>query len=71
MENVPELLRDMQDFDRMNDDHPDRTYIWLRYRCDQALDVFRAKNRRNDFAKTLHGGKGPGAAAQEVGKKKK
>eukprot|EP00972_Heterocapsa_arctica_P079497 11715768-Heterocapsa_arctica.AAC.1 len=42
IENLPELLRDMDDYKRMDDNHPDRCYEWLRHRCHKALEVWRA-----------------------------
>eukprot|EP00972_Heterocapsa_arctica_P094826 13984606-Heterocapsa_arctica.AAC.1 len=67
---VPELERDMQDYLRMDDQDPNRSYEWLRYRCEAALEIYRADLHRKDFARTLNsGGKGSGAAAAKPGAK--
>jgi hypothetical protein len=67
--NVPELLWDMQAYDRMPDSHPDRCYRWLREQVDRAIVVHRAAMHRKDFARTLTG-TGRGAAAPIADKKK-
>eukprot|EP00972_Heterocapsa_arctica_P011718 1715633-Heterocapsa_arctica.AAC.1 len=46
VEHLPELLRDMQDYARMNDDDENRSYDWLRFRCDAALEIWRANGHR-------------------------
>ena len=67
---IPELDRDMQDYARMDDTATDRSYEWLRFRCEAALEIYRADGHRRDFARTLQGGgKVPGAAAQTKGGK--
>eukprot|EP00972_Heterocapsa_arctica_P066670 9838732-Heterocapsa_arctica.AAC.1 len=50
---ISQLARDIQDYDRMNDDDPDRTYHWLRHACNRALDKWRADHHREDYAQTL------------------
>eukprot|EP00972_Heterocapsa_arctica_P035861 5275403-Heterocapsa_arctica.AAC.1 len=68
IEHLPELLRDMQDYDRMRDDEPDRSYEWLRFACNRALEKWRATGHRRDYAATLRPGKGvPGAPAAQTG----
>ena len=69
IEHIPDLLRDMQDYSRMDDDDPRRTYEWLRMRCDKALEAYRAKSHRIAFVKSLKGGGGAGAAAADLSKK--
>ncbi len=68
IEHIPDLLRDMQDFSRMDDDDPLRTYEWLRMRCDKALEAYRATSHRIAFVKSLKG-HGSGAAAADLSKK--
>eukprot|EP00972_Heterocapsa_arctica_P061164 9019044-Heterocapsa_arctica.AAC.1 len=46
VEHLPELLRDMQDYARMLDDDPNRSYEWLRFRCNAALELWRATGHR-------------------------
>eukprot|EP00972_Heterocapsa_arctica_P056295 8305523-Heterocapsa_arctica.AAC.1 len=58
----------MQDYARMLDDDPNRSYEWLRFRCNCALELWRATGHRQDYAATLRPGKGfPGAAAAQTG----
>eukprot|EP00972_Heterocapsa_arctica_P108108 15921873-Heterocapsa_arctica.AAC.1 len=60
----------MQDYARMSDTDVNRSYDWLRFRCEAALEIYRAEGHRRDFARTLHGGgKTPGAAATTAGGK--
>jgi hypothetical protein len=68
IEHIPDLLRDMQDYARMDDDDPRRTYEWLRLRCDKALEAHRASSHRVAFVKSLKGG-GTGGAATDISKK--
>eukprot|EP00972_Heterocapsa_arctica_P024524 3616390-Heterocapsa_arctica.AAC.1 len=42
VEKLPEPLRDMQDYARMSDTDVNRSYDWLRFRCEAALDIYRA-----------------------------
>eukprot|EP00972_Heterocapsa_arctica_P030148 4441177-Heterocapsa_arctica.AAC.1 len=54
----------MQDYARMDDMDVNRSYDWLRFRCEAALEIWRADGNRRDFARTLNGGgKNTGAAA--------
>ncbi|WP_288993243.1 zinc finger CCCH domain-containing protein [uncultured Marinobacter sp.] len=72
IKHLPDLARDIQDYDRMDDDDPQRTYIWLRGRVEKALDVYRAAKHKVDFERSLGSGKGSGAAAtpSDAAKKK-
>eukprot|EP00972_Heterocapsa_arctica_P085498 12600495-Heterocapsa_arctica.AAC.1 len=68
IEHLPDLLRDMQDYNRMLDDNPNSCYEWLQFRCNAALELWRASGHRRDYAATLRPGKGlPGAAAAQTG----
>eukprot|EP00972_Heterocapsa_arctica_P060706 8956349-Heterocapsa_arctica.AAC.1 len=59
----------MEDYSRMRDDEPNRSYEWLRFRCNVALEIWRAAGHRRDFAASLKPGRGPtGAAAAQPGK---
>uniref|UniRef100_UPI0025913F09 zinc finger CCCH domain-containing protein n=1 Tax=uncultured Marinobacter sp. TaxID=187379 RepID=UPI0025913F09 len=68
VEHVPDLKRDMEDYSRMDDNDPLRTYEWLRGRCDKAIEIHRAKINRRDYEKGLQGGKGFGAAGAVLSK---
>eukprot|EP00972_Heterocapsa_arctica_P080652 11886539-Heterocapsa_arctica.AAC.1 len=63
-----EVLRcDIEDYDRMEDDDSNRTYLWLRRACQRALEQWRAENARAIYATTLNiKSRGSGAAAKKA-----
>ncbi len=68
IEHCSDLRRDMEDYARMNDDHEDRNYLWLRGRVEKAIEVKRAAADRRVYEKGLQGGKGSGAAGAVLSK---
>ena len=65
------MKRDIEDYARMDDDHEDRNYPWLRSRVDKAIAIKRAAADRRVYEKGLQGGKGSGAAGAELSKAEK
>eukprot|EP00972_Heterocapsa_arctica_P027910 4104595-Heterocapsa_arctica.AAC.1 len=62
------IQRDVEDYDRMTDDDPRRSYDWLRRACVRALDLWRTDGHRKEYVATLKVRKpdGGGAAAKKA-----
>eukprot|EP00972_Heterocapsa_arctica_P019029 2809440-Heterocapsa_arctica.AAC.1 len=47
------IRRDIEDYDRMVDSNPDRTYAWLRSACNRALALWRTSGHRREYVAAL------------------
>eukprot|EP00972_Heterocapsa_arctica_P050479 7422705-Heterocapsa_arctica.AAC.1 len=48
------IRRDIEDYDRMDDDDANRSYQWLRRACNRALDLWRTDGHRKSYLGALN-----------------
>eukprot|EP00972_Heterocapsa_arctica_P051364 7554671-Heterocapsa_arctica.AAC.1 len=53
IQNVGAITFDIDGFNRMNNDGPNRCYRWLRVAVDRALDTWRAEQHRAVYSASL------------------
>eukprot|EP00972_Heterocapsa_arctica_P061981 9138292-Heterocapsa_arctica.AAC.1 len=64
---LPEIRWDIENYNRMNDYSPDRTYLWLRAAVEAALDKWRTDGHRKEYLSSLRIGQPKATAAAAAG----
>jgi hypothetical protein len=58
VQHLPEIRRDIEDYQHFDDSHPNRSYSWLRIACERALGQWRSTRHRADYVAAGRPGRG-------------